>query len=300
MRTVRIGTRESLLAAAQAELLKHHIESRHPDITVTLVKIKTEGDRILDKRLDEIGGKGLFVKELDLALQQGRTDLSVHSLKDMPAEESEDYPILGYSRRETPQDALVLPEGCTQPDPEKPFGTSSPRRSIQLSALYPGCQVKSVRGNVITRLQKLDSGAYSALVLAAAGLKRLGLGHRISRLFSVAEMIPAAGQGILAVQGRKDFDKSLLDGFFDEDAGWQALAERSFVKSLGGGCSLPVAAYAEIDKDGLVLTGMVPACGEAGVQTVRLSGKKQEAQQIGERLAAECEASGWADFTAEM
>lgn len=300
MRTIRIGTRESLLAAAQAELLKHHIESRHPDIAVTLVKIKTEGDRILDKRLDEIGGKGLFVKELDLALRQGRTDLSVHSLKDMPAEESADYPILGYSRRETPQDALVLPIGCTQPDPEKPFGTSSPRRSIQLSALYPGCQVKSVRGNVITRLQKLDSGEYSALVLAAAGLKRLGLGHRISRLFSVAEMIPAAGQGILAVQGRKDFDKSLLEGFFDEDAGWQALAERSFVKSLGGGCSSPVAAYAEIDKDGLVLTGMVPACGGAGVQTVRLSGKKQEAQQIGKRLAAECKASGWADLTAEM
>ncbi len=284
MRTIRIGTRESLLAAAQAELLKQYIENRYEDITVTLVKMKTEGDKILDKKLDEIGGKGLFVKELDIALQENRTDLSVHSLKDMPMEEAEDYPILGFSRRELPQDVLVLPEGCTKLDQDKPFGTSSPRRSIQLANLYPGCQVKTVRGNVLTRLTKLDRGEYGALVLAAAGLVRLGLCHRISRLFSVTEMIPAAGQGILAVQGRKDFDKSLLEGFFDEDAGWQALAERSFVKSLGGGCSSPAAAYAAVEGDEMVLTGMVPENGNASVRSV--AGKKWEAEQLGMRLAS--------------
>lgn len=292
MDRIRIGTRDSQLAVAQAELLKKHLESRHPHMEVLLVKMKTKGDRILDRRLDEIGGKGLFVRELDLALQEGRTDLSVHSLKDMPMEEPAGYPILGFSRRELPQDALVLPQGSTYLDLGRPVGTSSPRRSVQLAALYPGCQVKPVRGNILTRLRKLDSGEYGALVLAAAGLARLGLGHRIHRLFSVSEMIPAAGQGILAIQGREGFDKSLLEGFVDEDARWQALAERSFIRGIGAGCSSAAAAYAVINGDELLLTGMAAgnssksaAAEAAGIRTASASGKKWDAEQIGMQLA---------------
>lgn len=287
---LRIGTRSSRLACAQAELLKQYLESRHPHLRVSLVKMKTEGDRILDKKLDEIGGKGLFVKELDAALAQGRTDLSVHSLKDMPFEENADYPILGYSKREIPFDALVLRQGFARIDLNQPIGTSSPRRSVQLLRLYPDCQIKSVRGNILTRLEKLDRGEYGALVLAAAGLVRLGLENRISRLFPVSEIIPAPGQGILAVQGRRDFDKSLLEGFFDENAKWQALAERSFVRALGGGCASPAAAYAEVNGDEIILTGLVP-CEGGAVKTVSRKGKKWEAVRLGAESADACKIS---------
>lgn len=283
---IRIGTRESRLAVAQAELLKRYIEAEHPECEVVLVKMKTTGDRILDQKLEDIGGKGLFVKELDLALYEGRTDLSVHSLKDLPMEVPEAFPILGCSRREAPEDVLVLPRGCSRLDLQRPIGTSSPRRAVQLAELYPGCQVTSVRGNVLTRLQKLDKGEYGALVLAAAGLVRLGLEHRISRRFSVSEMIPAPGQGILAVQGRKELAQRLLAGFFDEDAGWQAWAERSFVKAFGGGCSAPTAAYADIREDLLTLHGLVvPEDGEPRMHRAAMTAPKQEAKELGIRLA---------------
>lgn len=285
-RQIRIGTRDSRLAVAQAELLLKYIETNHPDTEACLVKIKTTGDKILNKTLDKIGGKGLFVKELDLALQEGRTDLSVHSLKDMPMEEDADYPILGFSKREDPQDVLVLPQDCGNWDMAKPAGTSSVRRSLQLAQLYQGCGIKPIRGNIQTRLQKLDQGEYGALVLAAAGLKRLGLGHRISRRFLVTEMVPAAGQGILAVQGRKDFDAGLLAGFFDEDAKWQALAERSFVRALHGGCSSPAAAYAAIHGDMLTLHGFWDDAGsDRGFAVRMLEAPKHMAVSAGERLA---------------
>lgn len=284
-KTIRIGTRESLLAVAQAELVKRYLETAHPEYQVTLVKMKTAGDRILDRSLDQIGGKGLFVKELDMALYENRTDLSVHSLKDLPMEVPKDLPVLGYSRRETPEDALVLPSGYTQPDLKKPIGTSSPRRRVQLARLYPGCQLCPVRGNIVTRLQKLDSGVCGALVLAAAGLVRLNLSHRISRLFSTDEMVPAAGQGILAVQAREDFDAGLLAGFFDADAGWQALAERSFVRALGGGCASPVAAYASIRGAQMTLTGLLAEEGERDAVRLSLTAPRHEAEQLGVRLA---------------
>lgn len=289
MKEIRIGTRESLLAVAQAEMVKQFIELRHPGIAVSLVKIKTSGDKILGRKLDEIGGKGLFVKELDDALLQGRTDLSVHSLKDMPIGPlgasgiMEDYPVLGYSCRETPEDALVLPKGHIGLAFQGPIGTSSPRRCLQLAQVYPGHRTAPVRGNVMTRLEKLDKGEFGALVLAAAGLKRLGLLHRISRLFPVSQMLPAPGQGILAIQGRKDFDVRLLAGFFDEDAKWQALAERSFVQAAGGGCASPLAAYAAVDGESMLLTALLPD-GRAGMRKEAVRGLKQEAVQLGRRL----------------
>ena len=197
--------------------------------------------------LDEIGGKGLFVKELDQALRDKRTDLSVHSLKDMPVEIPEDLPVIGFSEREDPRDVLVLPEGISDPsqmDLTKPIGTSSRRRMLQAQELFPQARFESVRGNVLTRLRKLDEGQYSALILAAAGLRRLGLEKRISRIFSEEEIIPSAGQGILALQGRRGEDYTCLDGFFSPKSAIAAAAERGFVCALGGGCTSPIAAHA--------------------------------------------------------
>ncbi len=243
---IRVGSRESELAVAQSRMVMDCLERVCPDRPLQLVTMKTTGDKILDRTLDKVGGKGLFVKELDLALRDGRADITVHSLKDMPMEVPEDLPLLAYSRREDPADVLVLPEGRTEIDLTKPIGSSSLRRALQLKKLYPGAEVRSVRGNVRTRLAKLDSGEYGALLLAAAGLRRLGLAHRIARIFTPDEMIPAAGQGIVVVQGRIGEDYSWLKDFHDPDAALCAAAERGYVRALGGGCSSPIAAYAEL------------------------------------------------------
>ena len=188
-RTIRVGSRESKLAVIQSEIIMEQIAQAHPEIELELITIKTTGDKILDRPLDKIGGKGLFVKELDLALMEGRIDLSIHSLKDMPMEQPEGLPILAYSKREDPRDVLVLPEGVQEMEPTKPIGSSSPRRRMQLAALFPGKEVRSIRGNIQTRLSKLEK-EYGALVLAWAGLYRLGLENRASRIFSTEEMIP--------------------------------------------------------------------------------------------------------------
>ena len=254
MKQLRIGSRESRLAVIQSEQVAGFLKSRGVD--APLVTMKTTGDIILDRTLDQIGGKGLFVKELDKALLEGRSDLSVHSTKDLPMEVPEELPIVGFSKREDPRDVLVLPQGCTEWDRSKPVGCSSRRRMIQLQDLYPEVTFASVRGNVLTRLKKLDEGQYGALILAAAGLKRLGLGDRISRYFTPEEMIPAAGQGILCVQGRTGEDYSVLYDFFDAEAACCVAAERAFVRTLDGGCSSPIAAFASLDGCTLRLRGL--------------------------------------------
>jgi len=174
-----IGSRESLLAVRQARIVLDYLRESCPDLGCDLHTMKTTGDRILDKRLDQIGGKGLFVRELDQALRAGRTDLSVHSLKDVPAEVPEDLPLIGFSEREDPRDVLVLPAGAAEIDFTKPIGTSSRRRILQARDLFPQARFESVRGNVQTRLRKLDEGQYGAIILAAAGLRRLGLEEHI-------------------------------------------------------------------------------------------------------------------------
>ena len=251
-----IGSRESALAVVQSRMLLDWLRAAHPACRTELLTMKTTGDKILDRTLDQVGGKGLFVKELDLALRDGRADLTVHSLKDVPMEVADDLPLVCFSRREDPRDALVLPEGVSELAPGAVIGSSSARRAIQLQKLFPDCEIRPVRGNLQTRLRKLDAGEYGALVLAAAGLKRLGLEGRISRYFTTEEMIPAAGQGILAVQGRAGEDHSILDGFNDPDAAACALCERAFVRTLDGGCSSPVCAHATVDGDTLRLTGL--------------------------------------------
>lgn len=168
----------------------------------------------------------------------------------------EDLPLVAFSKREDPRDVLVLPQGASEWDRTKPIGCSSRRRILQLKELFPQVECRSVRGNVQTRLRKLDEGEYGALVLAAAGLKRLGLEYRIHRYFDPEEMIPAAGQGILAVQGRKELDTDMLKGFQDEEAYWEALAERAFVTELNGGCSSPIGAHGRTIDHKLVLLGL--------------------------------------------
>lgn len=285
MKKVKIGTRESKLAVIQAEMVANYIRENCTDREPELVTMKTTGDKILNKTLDKIGGKGLFVKELDASLLDGRSDISVHSLKDMPMEVSKELPLLGFSKREDPRDVLVLPKQKTELDQALPLGCSSARRVLQLKKLFPDMEVKSIRGNVLTRLEKLDKGEYSALILAAAGLKRLGLEERISRYFSADEMIPAAGQGILAIQGRRGEDYSYLENFYDVESTWCALAERSFVRTLNGGCSSPIAAYAVVDGGVLKITGLYATEGDTTYVTGQIEGNPTEAEALGKKLA---------------
>lgn len=252
---IRIGSRDSRLAVIQSEMVIDSIRAYDPTAEVELVTMKTTGDLILDRPLSQIGGKGLFVKELDRALLEGRVDFTVHSSKDLPMDIPPELPLVAFSHRADPRDALVLPQGVDTLDPTRPIGCASLRRTLQLRKLFPHHQVAPVRGNVQTRLAKLDRGEYSALVLACAGLDRLGLESRISRRFPVEEMLPAAGQGILAVQSRADVDTSCLSLFHDPVAAVCLTAERAFVGALDGGCSSPVAAHATVDGDTVTLTG---------------------------------------------
>ena len=284
-RIVRIGSRDSKLAVMQTELMIHAVTKYHPEIQFELVTMKTTGDIILNQTLDKIGGKGLFVKELDIALAEGRIDCCVHSLKDMPMEVPEELPLLAFSKREDPRDVLVLPEGASELDKSKPLGCSSLRRTLQLKKLYPDMDVRSIRGNLQTRLRKLDEGQYSALILAAAGLKRLGLESRINRYFTADEIIPAAGQGILAVQGRKGEAYDFLEGYCDKEAWTAGSAERAFVKLLDGGCSSPVAAHAEILGDEIYLRGLYYNEKDGSYVTGTLRGNKADAESLGRELA---------------
>ena len=280
MQTIRIGTRESKLAVIQARQLADAIGAACPEAAVELVTMKTTGDKILDRTLDKVGGKGLFVKELDSALLEGRVDFTVHSLKDLPMEEDSRLPIVAVSRRADPRDVLVLPQGEKAWDQGRPVGCASLRRRGQLEQLFPGLTVEPVRGNVLTRLAKLDAGQYGALVLAAAGLDRLGLSSRISRYFSTDELLPAACQGILAVQARAGQDCSCLARFHDGTAWLCAQAERAFVRALDGGCTSPVAAYARTEGDRLILEG-INLAGERD----KIEGRAEDARALGTQLA---------------
>lgn len=288
--TIVIGSRESKLAVVQSGLVVDFLKRAHPELDVRMLTMKTTGDKILDRRLDQVGGKGLFVKELDAALMDGRSDYSVHSCKDLPMEVPSELPLVCFSAREDPRDVLVFPQGADRPDFDLPIGTSSPRRELQLHALYPEARFESVRGNVQTRLRKLDEGRYGAIVLAAAGLKRLGLGARIGAYLDVHDMIPAAGQGILAIQGRRDADASLFEGFADADAQIAASAERAFVMRLDGGCSSPIAAHAIVGDSDVELLGLYY---DEATQTAwrgSIRGARVDAVALAERLADELKA----------
>ncbi len=250
-----IATRESRLALWQAEHVKSLLEQRGHE--VSLLGMTTRGDQILDRSLSKVGGKGLFVKELEAALDEGRADLAVHSLKDVPMELPEGFLLACVMEREDPRDAFVsnrfsalanLPQGAV-------VGTSSLRRIVLLRALRPDLKIKPLRGNLDTRLRKLDEGQYDAIVLAAAGLMRLGLPERIRQVFEPQEMLPAAGQGALGIEVRSD-RADLLDILtpLAHQTTWLAVAaERAVSRAMGGSCSMPLAAFAEFSGEYLQL-----------------------------------------------
>ncbi len=257
-RAIRFGSRRSALAVAQTRLVMAAVEAAEPNITAELVPMSTTGDvnmKPFSEASDKFGIKGLFTYELEEALKSGEIDVAVHSLKDVPMYDNDELPIVAYSKREDARDALVLPSGASEIDEDLPLGCSSARRRLQLAELFPGMSVEPVRGNVNTRLRKLDEKKFSALVLAAAGLKRIGLNGRVSRYFTFDEMIPAPGQGIMACQGRSGENYGYLDAVRSADAALCALAERSFSSALGGGCTSPVGAYAEINGGKMTLRG---------------------------------------------
>ncbi len=283
---IKVGTRESALALAQSRLIVGLLGSRYPQLQFELVGMKTRGDVLLDTRLDLIGGKGLFVNEIENALIEGRLDMAVHSMKDMPAIMPEQLTLAAVSEREDPRDALItmngkglssLPQGSV-------VGTSSIRREVQLLSLRPDLRIKQLRGNVLTRLDKLAAGEYDAIVLAAAGMKRLGLSDRCTEYFKEEDMLPAIGQGILGIQVRKGGELQELVKSINCSASWLALeAERRYMLRLDGGCTTPMAAHAVICGDSMKITGML----WDGSRIIRAAaeGDKQQAAQLGERLA---------------
>lgn len=250
-----IATRESRLALWQAEHVKALLEQRGHQ--VSLLGMTTKGDQILDRSLSKVGGKGLFVKELEVALEQGAADLAVHSLKDVPMDLPPGFALACVMDREDPRDAFVsnryaafadLPQGAV-------VGTSSLRRVVLLRALRPDLKIEPLRGNLDTRLRKLDAGNYDAIVLAAAGLKRLGLGQRIRQVFEPEQMLPAAGQGALGIEVHSD-RRDLMDIFASlaHQSTWLAVAaERAVSRAMGGSCSMPLAAYATLSGEYLQL-----------------------------------------------
>ncbi len=287
-RVIRVGSRESKLAMVQTEWVINEIKKKHPALEFEIQGYKTKGDVLLNERLDKIGGKGLFVKELEYALISGDIDFAVHSLKDMPAVIPEKLTIAAASRREDPRDVLVTTDGRKLRDlpAGAVIGTSSVRREVQISAMRPDLVYKTLRGNVLTRLKKLSDGEYDAIVLAAAGLKRLGLEDRCVEYFDTGDVIPAVGQGILAIEARRgDGLDYMIDSVNDQDSFRAAQAERAFMIRLNGGCSVPMGAYAVIDGQHLEMKGMLALEDKSRIYRAEVKGSKYDAESLGLKLA---------------
>lgn len=299
-----IGSRGSKLALTQAQIVKAELELLQPSLAIRIEIIKTSGDTDTQP-LSVIGGKGVFTKELEQALLDGRIDLAVHSLKDLPTVIPDGLIVAAICKREDPRDALVLnrlakvpaasfhmlPKGAT-------VGTSSPRRLAQLKHLRNDLVIKDLRGNVDTRLRKLDEGQYDALVLACAGLRRLGLDDRISAPLSAGEMLPAVGQGALGIETRID-DADTIESVSKLDHKFTRLActaERAFLRSLGGGCQLPIAAYAVVREKRIRLDGLVADPQGKQIVRERISGGIDAAEELGTRLAEQLLSRGASDL----
>ncbi len=280
---IKIGTRDSKLAMIQTQMVANAIKKYDENIEIEIIAMKTTGDKILNINLDKIGGKGLFVKELDEALLQKHVDITVHSYKDVPMQVNPKLPIVAVTKREDARDVLLLRKGIDAPFEDMVIGSSSARRVHQLQKLGYKNFV-SMRGNLVTRLKKLDDGACDALVLAAAGVLRSGMNERISKVFTTSEIIPAASQGVIAVQARKGEDVSFLAKLADENSSIVTSAERAFVTRLNGGCSAPIAAFAEIENEKLILNTLyVDEKGRDFTQS--LEGSPTKAEEIGIALA---------------
>ncbi|MBS0001466.1 MAG: hydroxymethylbilane synthase [Thioalkalivibrio sp.] len=291
MKTLRIATRKSPLAVWQAEHVASELRRAHPDLEVELVTMTTQGDRILDSPLARIGGKGLFVKELEVALLEDRADIAVHSVKDVPMELPEHLELPVILEREDPLDAFVsndyasldaLPEGAR-------VGSSSLRRQCQLRARRPDLVVTDLRGNVNTRLAKLDGGEYQAILLAAAGLKRLGFQQRIRARLQPEVSLPAVGQGAIAIECREGDEAvgALIAPLNHRDTSDRVRAERAFNRRLEGGCQVPLAAHALLQGDRIQLRGLVGATDGSRILYAETDGPRQEAETLGVTLAVD-------------
>ena len=289
MSTLRIATRESQLALWQAEFIKAELERFHPGLQVELLGMKTKGDIILDVPLAKVGGKGLFVKELEQAMLDDRADIAVHSMKDVPMEFPEGLGLAIICDREDPTDAFVsnhynsldeLPQGAC-------VGTSSLRRQLQVRAARPDLVIRDLRGNVNTRLAKLDAGEYDAIILASAGLMRLKFDERIRSRLSIDVSLPAGGQGAVGVECRTDDarTRALLAPLHHEDTSDRVIAERALNRRLEGGCQVPIACFAELQGDNLYLRGLVGDLTGKTVLRAEITGPRKQAEQLGIQVA---------------
>ncbi len=284
-----IASRESLLAMWQAKFIQKRLGELYPQTEISILGMTTRGDQILDQSLSKIGGKGLFIKELEQALEDGRADIAVHSMKDMPMNVPEGFKLAAITQREDPRDAFVsnrftslesLPEGSI-------VGTSSLRRESQLRAQFPHLQVQPLRGNVQTRLRKLDEDQYAAIILAAAGLMRLELSDRITALLSPEQSLPAVGQGALGIECREDRTDlvKLMQPLHHHETAYCVEAERAMSRVLGGSCQVPLGAFAEIVNGTLQLRGFVSQPDGSRIVSAALSGKPETGTTMGEKLA---------------
>lgn len=299
-----IASRESRLAMWQAEHVQARLSTLHPGAEVVILGMTTKGDQILDRPLAEIGGKGLFIKELEVAMQEGRADLAVHSMKDVPMEMPEGFLLPVISARENPCDAFVsnryasldaLPAGAV-------LGTSSLRREAILRARYPQLQIKSLRGNLDTRLKKLDEGHYDAIILAAAGLIRLGLKERIRTVLAPEQSLPAPGQGALGIEVLAGRDDALawVAPLNDAETAHCVKAERAFSRALGGSCQVPLGGYAILENGQLWLRGFVATPDGKQMVSGELRGNPADDEALGRQLAAELRERGATAILAQL
>lgn len=299
-----IATRKSPLALAQAHWVAERLKAKQPGLEVELKKIVTQGDKILDVALAKVGGKGLFVKEIEEALLRGEADLAVHSMKDVPAELPDGLLIAGVSEREDVRDALVSKNGAGLSDlpPEAKIGTSSLRRGAQLLALRPDFQIVSIRGNVQTRLKKMEEQGLDAVILASAGLSRLGLSELITDKIPLQTLLPAVGQGALGMECRADDGETrrLVLNITDASAVTAVEAERAFLARLEGGCQVPIAGYADLEGAEVALSGLVASLD--GKQVIRGQGRAptEQAADLGRQVAQEVLDRGGREILAQV
>jgi hydroxymethylbilane synthase len=301
---IRIATRKSALALWQAEHVADLLNAL-PDVdSVELLPLSTRGDEILDRSLQKIGGKGLFIKELEVAMQAGEADIAVHSMKDVPAEMPDGFCVGAVLKRANHADAFVAPEGLTLGDLAHGarIGSSSLRRQAQLKLMRPDVLVEPLRGNVNTRLSKLEKGDYDAIILAAAGLERLGLDHHISHQFSPEEMLPAAAQGVIGIECLESNDalRAILNKLTHKATERTTAAERAIAKTLDASCQSPVATFAVIEGSSLTVTALVAL--PDGSESVRdvITGPVEDAERLGEELAKRLLANGAREILATL
>lgn len=288
-RTIRIATRKSALALWQAEYVKARLLDAHPELAVELVPMVTKGDKILDTPLAKVGGKGLFIKELEVAMQKGEADIAVHSMKDVPVEFPEGFGLHAICDREDPRDAFVsnhynnldqLPQGST-------VGTSSLRRQCQIRNLRPDLNIIDLRGNVNTRLAKLDDGQYDAIILAAAGLIRLEMPERIRSFIEPEVSLPAVGQGAVGIECRNDDAEliQLLAALNHQQTATRVKAERAMNQRLEGGCQVPIGSFALLQGEDIYLRGLVGSADGKQILTAEITGPASQAESLGIQVA---------------